>query len=235
MAGSVDAGTAFAEQLGQWLHFADAITLSAVHSDGIASMPTMRPDAQAAARAALKAEFDRVQSSLVNSIVKSCTPGASKAHISLPVPEPELLLDIAKAYLPYRRFYESHQRDMELSIQPLHANVRHGLARMSPGLRKLAELDGALEKMLRERESRLLAKVPMLLKKRFELLFKQHQQTLAAGQQADKPAAWMQAGGWLRQFCKDMQMLLQAEVELRLQLTMGLIEASNADIKQDTQ
>lgn len=194
----------------------------------------MRVDAQTAVRAAFGVEFDRVQSSLVNSIVKSCAPGASKTHSGFPALEPELPLDIGKAYVPYRRFYESHQRDMEMSVQPLRVNVRQALAKMSPKLRKLAELDAALEKMLRERESKLLAKVPVLLKKRFELLFKEHQKKLLASQQADKPAAWMQAGGWLAQFCKDMQMLLLAEVELRLQPTMGLIEASHADIKHDT-
>jgi hypothetical protein len=35
----------------------------------------------------------------------------------------------------------------------------------------------------------------------------------------------MQAGGWLTRFCNDMQMLLLAEMDLRLQPTMGLIEA----------
>lgn len=234
MVGTVDAGNAFAEQLGQWIHFADAITLSAVHSEGMANAPAMRPDAQTATRAKLAVEFDRVQSGVANAIMKSCTPGKGKTHVLLPALEPEQMSDIAKAYLPYRRFYESHQRDMETSIQPLRVNVRHALARMSPKLRKLAELDAALDKMLRERESKLLAKVPVLLKKRFELLLKQHQQSLAANGQADKPAGWMQAGGWLAQFCTDMQMLLLAEAELRLQPTMGLIEAANAEIKHDT-
>jgi hypothetical protein len=112
----------------------------------------------------------------------------------------------------------------------LRVNVREALAKASPRLKKLADLDATLEKILRDRESKLLSKVPVLLKKRFEQLFKAHQQTLVDAQQADNPAGWTEAGGWLARFCNDMQMLLLAEMELRLQPTMGLIEA----FKQDT-
>jgi len=228
---SLDPGEAFAEQLGAWVHFADAITLSAVHADGMANFPKMQPGAQAAALTGASDEFGRVQAFLINSITKSCSPNPGRTHIKLPAPEPELPANAASAYAPYRRFYEAHQRDMELSIQPLRVNVRDALAKASPKLRKLAELDVALEKILRDRENKLLSRVPVLLKKRFEHLFKEHQRKLIEAQQADNPAAWMKAGGWLARFCSDMQMLLLAEVELRLQPTMGLIEA----FRQETQ
>ena len=226
-----DPGTAFAEKLGLWIHFSDAITLSSVHNDSIASPPKRPLEAQLAARDAAGAEFDRIQAFLVNSVTKSCSPNSGKTHITLPAPAFELPMNLTAAYAPYRRFYEAHQRDMELSIQPLRTNVREALAKASPRLRKLADLDMVFEKILRDRESKLLSKVPVLLKKRFEQLFKEHQQKLADTQQADNPAAWSQAGGWLARFCNDMQMLLLAEVELRLQPAMGLLEA----FKQDTQ
>ncbi len=229
MLDAVGPGEAFAEQLGQWIHFADAITLSAVHGEGIAHSPKARPDMQSALRTAIEAEFERMQASLTNSIAKSCTPNSGRTHIALPAPDPDLPLNVGAAYVPYRRFYEAHQRDMELSIQPLRTNVRHALAKTSPMLKKLADLDAAMEKMLRERESKLLGKVPVLLKKRFERLFKEHQQKLAATQQTDNPATWMKTGGWLARFCKDMQMLLLAELDLRLQPTMGLMEALTHD------
>jgi hypothetical protein len=231
MVEATDPGNAFAEKLGLWIHFADAITLSAVHSDSLPSLPKPHAAAPSAALAAARSEsgvdkeFERIQSFLVNSIMKSCVPGSGRSHIKLPEPECELPLNLATAYVPYRRFYESHQRDMESSIQPLRTQVRETVAKASPTLRKLAELDATLEKILRERENKLLSKVPVLLKKRFEQLFKEHQQKLVNTQQADNPAEWTRTGGWLTRFCSDMQMLLLAEVELRLQPTMGLIEA----------
>ncbi len=232
---AVEPGNAFAEKLGLWIHFTDAITLSAVHNDSIASLPKMQPkiqlDLQCAVPVAVGIEFDRIQAGLMNSIMKSCSPNSGKTHISLPTPTLELPMDLAAAYAPYRRFYDAHQRDMELGIQPLRINVREALAKASPRLKKLADLDAALERILRDRESKLLSKVPVLLKKRFEQLFKAHQQMLVDTRQADNPAGWTQAGAWLARFCNDMQTLLLAELELRLQPTVGLIEA----FKQDTQ
>ncbi|MDB5838402.1 MAG: hypothetical protein JWQ23_354 [Herminiimonas sp.] len=224
---AVEPGDAFAEKLGLWIHYTDAITLSAVHNDSIASLPKMQPEAQFVPRAAVGIEFDRIQAGLINSIIKGCSPNLGKTHIELSTLKPELPMDIAAAYAPYRRLYDTHQRDMELRIQPLRANVREALAKASPRLRKLADLDAALERILRDRESKLLSKVPVLLKKRFEQLFTAHLQTLADTRQADNPAGWTQPGAWLARFCNDMQMLLLAEVELRLQPTVGLIEALN--------
>ncbi|GAB3538209.1 hypothetical protein GCM10027343_03390 [Noviherbaspirillum agri] len=235
IAETADAGQAFAEQLGQWIHFADAINLSSVHGDSAAALRKMQPEARAAARDvaldAACAEYDRIQALLANSIRKSCSPNPGRAHIKLPEPILELSMDVAAAYAPYRRFYEAHQRDMELGIQPLRVNVRETVAKASPRLRKLAELDAAFERILRERESKSLSRISLLLKKRFEQLFKEHQQQLAEAKQTDNPVRWTQTGGWLARFHSDVQTLLLAELELRLQPALGLIEA----FKQDTQ
>jgi hypothetical protein len=105
--------------------------------------------------------------------------------------------------------------------------VRAALAKASPKLRKLAELDAMFEAVLQAREKQLLSKVPTLLKKRFDQLFRAHQQKLIDTQQSDVLSHWMRSGGWLARFCSDVQMLLLAEMELRLQPTWGLVEAFN--------
>jgi len=222
----------FAEKVGLWIHFTDAITLSAVLNEGSAKraevafeMPLPVPaEGQRVPHGAIAAEFDRVQSGLISSIISSCTPHLGKSHIELPKPDLELPLEVAAAYAPYRWFQDAHQRDMEFRIHPLRVNVRAALARASPRLRKLAELDAMFERILGDREHHLLSKVPILLEKRFVQLFKAHQQRLVEPQ-VDNPADWMQAGAWLARFCSDMQTVLLAESELRLQPTVGLIEA----------
>ena len=231
---AIDPGNAFAEKLGLWIHFTDAITLSAVHGDGSASAQNPRFPTRHQGipmPAVLGAQFERTRTGLTQSIVRSCSPTSGNTSIRLPAPPLELPLDPAAAYTPYRRFYESHQRDMELSIQPLRVNAREAAAKASPRLRKLAELDAMFEKILRERESRLLSRVPILLGKRFAQLFNEHRQKLADAGQTDNPAGWTRPEAWLTRFCNDMQMLLLAEMELRLQPAMGLIEA----FKHDTQ
>jgi hypothetical protein len=234
MVDAADPGNGFAEKLGLWVNFADAIALSAVHNESTSSPPpgtrtALRPEQQSGAPVVIAAEFDRVRAVLVNSITRSFSPSLGKTHIKLPPPMLELPLDLRAAYAPYGRFYEAHARDMEMTLQPLRVNVRAAVAKASPKLRKLAELDAMFDTILRARERQLLSKVPTLLKKRFDQLFRAHQQKLIDAQQSDKPGGWTQAGGWLARFCNDMQMLLLAEMELRLEPTMGLIEAFNVE------
>ncbi len=211
----------FADELGQWLHFTDAIALSSVHESGMAKVAVLSPAQRAATGARLQAEYERIRTFMVNSITKSCAPTGGKSAIKLPSPDAEA------SYLPYRRFYEAHQRDMELSIEPLRVNVRAALATVSPQLRKLAELDVVIHKFLRTRESQQLARVPVLLQNRFLALHAAHQEQLAASGQSDSPDTWMRPGGWLASFCQTMQTLLLAEAELRLQPSAGLLEAFN--------
>ncbi|SNT35520.1 Protein of unknown function [Noviherbaspirillum humi] len=228
LADAAESGNAFAERLGEWMHFTDAITLSAVHGAAPENLPAVPQRPQAAARAV--DEFNRLQTLLANGIAKSFSTPPGKAYLTLPTPPVELPGDLGAAYLPYRRFFEAHQRDMELSIQPLRTNVRAMAAQASPGLKKLAELDATMEKILRERERALLAKVPVWLRSRFEQRVREHRTKLGETGEADDPAAWTRPGGWLARFCGEMQMLLLAELELRLQTTLGLIEA----LQQDT-
>lgn len=227
---SIDTGKAFAEQLSQWIHFADAISLSAVLSDG-AAQPARPPPARTAERAAAcetaSAAFHRVHSLLSQSITAICSPTPGKTHIRPPELVLALPLDLPANWAGYRRFHEAHQRDMELHLQPLRSTLREALANASPQLGKLAALDAVLEKILRERESKLLARVPQLLRKRFEQLCQEHQQHLLAAQREDNPAGWLRPGGWLARFNQDLRTLLLAELELRLQPAQGLMEVLN--------
>ena len=222
---SVESESLFAEKLGLWIHFADAITLSAVHNENTTPLSTISSQLQVTLSAAVEGEFNRLQTELTNSIMSSCSPRAKQSPIQLPIPVLELPLDLAAAYAPYRWFYDAHQRDMELRIVPLRLHVRKALEKVSPTLKKLADLDAALEGILHERESKLLSKIPVLLKKHFETLFKTTQQRHLSIGQPDNLAQWVQSNGWLDQFYSDMQTLLLSELELRLQPVMGLIEA----------
>ncbi len=209
----------FADKLGQWMHFTDAIALSSVLESGMAKLPAQSAPLREASSVRLTAEYERTSASLVNSIMKSCAGG--KTPIKLP------LVELEVSYAPYRQFYDAHQRDIELSVEPLRVNLREALAKASPRLRKLAELDVVMEKFLREREAKLLARVPLLLKKHFDAQYAAHQAQVTASGQPDNPAAWMHPGGWLARFSQTLQTLLLASAELRLQPCAGLLEAFN--------
>ncbi len=232
-------GAVFAEKLALWVDFADAIKLCAVHNAGVASPKRSESAVNVAAgeatddaiREAIVKEFARTRANLEASIAKSCAPNAGRTPIQMPTQQPAPLpgmpLADAAPYEPYRRFQMAHQRDMALNVRPLRGKVRAAMAQASPALRQLAELDAVLDGILMEREKKLLATVPTLLEKRFRHLRNTHEQSLVESQQADEPDAWMKPGGWLARFCHELQTVLLAELDLRLQPTAGLIEACN--------
>jgi hypothetical protein len=225
-----EAGHDFAEKLALWLDFTDAITLSAVHDASPPDTPSTGPSV---ASTALAKEFAQKRAELVNTITKSCMPNGGATRIKWPTPPLDAAIESAAAYEPYRRFYLAQQREMELNVGPLRAKVWETLAKASPMLSKLAALDEALDRTLRSRESKLLATVPALLEKRFEQLRKTHQQALVDNGQPDDSAQWMQPGGWLANFCRELQGVLLAELDLRLQPAVGLIEALSNEVSKN--
>lgn len=110
-------------------------------------------------------------------------------------------------FAPYRRRYIARQQAMETNIAGLRRRVRVALASKSPAMVQLAALDAVMERALAVHEQRLLATVPGLLEKYFK--------RMAHGE----PEAWRDA------FVKDMQSVLLAELEIRLQPVEGLLEA----------
>jgi hypothetical protein len=174
-----------------------------VHSANVASPLVMAVGVASGASLALGEVFSRVQAGLVRSI--------GRLPKELSAPEPDALADPEFAYEPYRRHYLAQQREIELKLSPLRAHVRRVLGQTSPELSKLAALDAALDGILVERESKLLLKLPSLLEKRFKQLRKRHPN----------------AADWLPGFGQEMQTLLLAELDLRMQPVLGLIEACN--------
>lgn len=216
----------FAERLGLWIQFIDSITLSTV-VNGEFERRAVAPASSPVQEMLLQAgrDYERVWSALTASIARSFVERQGKTHIELPATRIELPVDFNAAYLPYRRFYEAHQRDMAINIQPLRVNLRLALTRLSPAHKKLAELDATLENALRERENKLLARVPLILRQRFEQLYGAHAETLDGRGSADDPAAWEQGDSWLARFHHELNKLLLAEMELRLLPVTGLLEA----------
>jgi hypothetical protein len=213
----------FAERLGQWLNLTNAIMLSGALNPRVGSTPAAlsRTDGE------FEAQLAQTRSTLTESITANGVLRPGKARIKLPAPT--AVADFA----PYRRYYTAHQRDMEASIGALRASVRVALAKHSPALRQLAELDAVLDKVMNERERNLLATVPQLIEKRFEQLRAAHRQAQAEAQQADDPTQWMLPGGWLARFCEDMQGVLLAELEVRLQAVTGMIETFSNERRRE--
>lgn len=190
----------FAERLGLLLNFSDSIILA----DALKAQRWVAVERDGAEVGRVKAEFLRVQSVLVAAIVSACA-GDTSARIRWPV--------IANAasplsFDPYLRFYTAHQRDLDIGVRGLRSMVRETMSGIAAGLAQLVALDIALEDTLWDDSRRFLAVVPRFLEKRFG--------DLLGG--AGSAAAFSQ-------FARETQGLLLAELELRLQPVLGLIEA----------
>ena len=217
----------FADRLGLWLDFTDAIALFSVLHGNAGSAAPPQP---AGAGQPVHDDYARVRATLEDAIAIDglLTPG--KARVKLPRPDWHPSIEGAADFLPYQRYYLAHQRDMGAAIAPLRSAARAALAAQSPAHRQLAQLDGVMEQALAPRERALLGGVPVALARHFERLHQAHRAALADAGETDSPAGWLQPGGWLTAFCKDMKTVLQAELDLRLQPVAGLLEALGNEV-----
>lgn len=204
----------FAERLSLWLGAFDAVTLDAAHQS-LKAVDAGWPSSLASP-ASVQEEYHRVRTSLLKAFGQIDGLGA---------PETD------GKYAPYRKHYLEQQRQMEAKIGTLRAHVRHILARAATPLGQLAALDAVWEQMLGGREQKLLAVVPALLERRFKHLHKAHQQTLDVTAQPDDPAAGRQRGGWLDRFGQELREILVAEMDVRLQPVVGLMEAFSSEVR----
>ncbi len=220
----------FGDRLGQWLDFPDALELFSALNAGTAGAPGARSAAPSLPAAAARQAFARVRGALAASITTDGVFDPGTARVILPTPAPQASVESAADFDPYHRYYLAHQRDMNAAIGPLRATLRAALSGHAPRLERLAALDAVLDQALAARERKLLATVPVLLGKRFEHLFKAHREALGEARAADDPQRWMQPGAWLAVFCGEMQAVLLAELDLRLQPIAGLVAALNNEV-----
>ncbi len=204
---------AFADRLSHWLGWTDAISLSGALSAGPPAIP-----AGARAVRGSSSEEDgcvRLRGVLAKAIADdSALLAAEKEHPGNPGTP-----DKAADFSPYRRRYVARQQTMEMAIGPLRERLRASLASRSPAMAQLAAVDAVMEQALSAQEYRLLATVPGLLEKHFRRLRQAHQTTPAEPDGGAPQVAWQDV------FRKDMQAVLLAELDIRLEPVEGLLEA----------
>ena len=202
---------ASADRLSQWFGWTDAISLSAALNGTPASLP---PAPRGSVRAD-ESECARVRAALAQAIAEDSNFAPAKARAA--TADAETPPDFA----PMRQRYLARQQAMETAIGPLRGRLRARLAAGSHDMARLAAVDVVMEQVLGARERSLLASVPAALEKRFARLRK-------ARQDEETGAEDNAAGGhadWLAVFRKDIQDVLQAELDFRFQPVDGLLEA----------
>ena len=200
---------ALAEGLSQWLSWTDAISLSAALDGrpvGTPRIPSGRPPAAGTA----ESDFIRVRTTLMNSIVGDFAVAVGKESSG----------DAQADFSALRRRYTAKQQTMETSITALRGRLRDVLASASPSMAQLAAVDEVMDQVLGAQERAALSTVPVWLDNHFQRLREAH-----AHEEPDEPHSESQPAGWLDMFRKDMQAILLAELDIRLQPTEGLLDA----------
>lgn len=222
------------QKLGDWLNFRHAIALHGVLNPPSPLEQVSRKSRSAALTVqALRLHVDKVRAQLEASILQGAPPGSGLARIDMPPAELDESAEPQIAYEPYRRFYAAHQRQMENVLQTLRSQLRAQLDLGPSKLLQLSALDATFENILGEREAALLAKVAKQLEKRFVQALKAHlknpsaaSKLVCAGDGSTAPV-WVphRSTAWLMPWQQTLRSALLAELDTRLQPTLGLLEA----------
>lgn len=238
------------DKLGGWLAWTDAIALSGALSGAPVAATPVLP----AAYSAEEREYARVKTALENAITgKSAASARAQAgprgQRRAPA-QPEVQAAELVQYATHRQRYSTLQQTMETNIGGLRRRLRGVLAAASPALNRLAVVDAAMEQALNTRERTLLAGIPGLLEPHFDRVRRAGQVAAEPDQDVapnvapvaeaskakasdatgsapkkavDKPM--FTVGPWLEVFRQDMQSVLLAELEIRLEPIEALLEA----------
>lgn len=215
------------QRLGDWLDFRQAIALqSFIGTVDDPPAEPVRPSARVDA-AVLRRRFDEVRLALEQSILKGTVPALGLARIDLPAAELEHPIDPKTAFDPFRRYAAGHQRQMEGIIRSLRMQLRGMLDKGTTQHRQLSTLDAIFDNVLTPREHRQLGHIPALFERRFNQAVRQHMKQLVQAADHDEPAP--RTSTWLAPLRDQLQAALLAELDLRLQPMLGLIDALSTD------
>ncbi len=220
----------FGSRLGRLIDLSDSIALADTLRQ--VSKGVVAPESQHSERQgeALKAEFLERRSAMVAFIVgsfsaRSGLPGDEPAQASFNLPK--LSEDIlgGEGFKPYQRFYALHQSEMELQVGSFLAAAKAQVSAADPKLKRVVTLDSALFETLQGYCRKQLAQVSSLLGRRFDVLRASAVEAMGEDPSLQDKQQWLAPTGWLSRFYREMQNLLLAELDLRLQPLLGLIEA----------
>lgn len=195
-----DSRDAFADRLSQWLGWTEAISLSAA-----LERPLPPPSAAGAPSTTTddpwpqeQAEVERVRAVLGHGHAREAAAAGRSTF------------EQGIGFSPYRQRYLARQQAMEMAIGLLRERLRAVVAARSPELARLAAVDAVMARTLGPHEDRLMAGVAPMLEKHFRRLAEAH------GADDER---------WLEPFRQDLHTVLLAELELRLQPALALLEA----------
>lgn len=222
----------FAQRLGLLVDLSDSVTLA----ESLRAIPKMAHKVTEALTElgceGLVQEFLKQRAIVLKSILKSFDFNAVFIQFKLPTPQSDTSIADAINFDQYQRFYLLHQSELDVKTEKIRALVRREISEHSLNLAQLAELDKTLSQSMVIPTRKRFAVVVKILKTRFEQLYSEYCETFKESTCVEQPLSWINEKGWLTQFYAEMQQLLLAEFEVRLQPIIGLVEAYSEEIEK---
>lgn len=203
-----DTRMSFADALNQWTGWTESIALSKALDRPLAVGAAVPAPPPAGGHAEERAELERVRAQQAQAIAREVADAGRGP------------LEAGMGFAPFRQCHQARQQAMESAIGPLRERVRLAVARSPGEAARLAAVDAVMAEVLALQERRLLATVPALLGRHFARLCEAPPEApaaTAAGAQEEDPRRDL--------FRHDLQAVLLAELELRLQPVQGLLSA----------
>jgi hypothetical protein len=210
----------FTERLAQLIDLPDSILILDTHG----KLSNMAFASAPIAGKTVKQQFLQTQAAIVESIAKSFSPDRDRSRLKCPLLLEAPSKDAAAARESYVTFYAAHQRQIDLKVQKLQAQVRDAVSGHSPRLSQLATLDTVLGDTLSAYSRSALAVLPALVATRFDDLLEEYR--TVQSDFINTLASWI---SMLNQYLGELREMLLAETETRLLPILGLIETVNED------
>ncbi len=212
----------FSLHLSQLIDLSDSFSLS----DTFRGIPRLKAPQPTETDNKIKDAFIQHRSEMVSFIVKSF---AATTEVSKPFRLPELTAEHLQgnddAFDRYLRFYVLQQSDLDAKINQCRNFVRKSIENHSLPMKQLVTLDIAVSNTISANTRQAFAMVPKLLKIRFQQLLSSQENSLVEVDLAGTPIL-----PWLNDFLFEMRQILLAELDVRLQPVLGLIEAFDEEI-----
>ena len=130
---------------------------------------------------------------------------------------------------PYLNAWLALQRRVIAASRQLRDKARKVMKDHNQNLARLAELDLAFDHAMAGYTSQCFSHIPKVLEQRFQALFPA---LLQAQQTPSEPSRETDSapGDWLNRYCEEAQNLLFAELDVRLEPVLGLLEACHNEV-----
>ncbi|WP_323751486.1 DUF3348 family protein [Marinobacter sp.] len=122
---------------------------------------------------------------------------------------------------PYLNAWLVHQRKVAASSRQLRDKVRKAMKEHDQDLARLAELDSVFDHTMASYTGQCFSHVSKVLEQRFQTLQTSSDSSHETGFTPDD---------WLHRYCEDAQNLLLAELDVRLEPVLGLLEACHNEV-----